>query len=158
MSLSTPNQRFPEQEANAAAALNHPNPLAIHDIGQQDGSPYIVSKLLDGTTLRERLHDGPLPVRKAVEYGQQIACGLAAAHDKGIIHRDLKPDNIFVTNDGRVKILDFGLAKLTRSDSSEDGQALTQTVQSDPGTVLMAMKTEPEGTASSFGELTARRR
>jgi len=125
-----------EQEANAAAALNHPNLLAVHDIGQQDGSPYIVSELLDGTTLRERLRPGALPIRKAIDYGQQIACGLAAAHDKGIIHRDLKPDNIFVTNDGRVKILDFGLAKLTRSDSTDDGQALTQTVQSDPGTVL----------------------
>ncbi len=128
-------RRF-EQEANAAAALNHPNLLAVHDTGQQDGSPYIVSELLDGTTLRERLRSGPLPVRKAVDYGQQIACGLAAAHDKGIIHRDLKPENIFVTSDGRVKILDFGLAKLTHSESVADGQALTQTVQSDPGTVL----------------------
>ena len=127
-------RRF-EQEAHAAAALNHPNILAVHDIGQQDGSPYIVSELLDGATLRERFRSGPLPVRKAVDYGQQIASGLAAAHDKAIVHRDLKPENIFVTNDGRVKILDFGLAKLTRSEGSDD-QALTQTVQSDPGTVL----------------------
>jgi Tol biopolymer transport system component len=125
-----------EQEAIAAGALNHPNILAVHDIGQQDGSPYIVSELLDGATLRERLRSGPLPIRKAVDYGQQIASGLAAAHDKGIVHRDLKPENIFVTNDGRVKILDFGLAKLTRSEGSESGEALTQTVQSDPGTVL----------------------
>jgi len=124
-----------EQEANAAAALNHPNILAVYDIGQQDGSPYIVSELLDGATLRERLRSSPLPIRKAVDYGQQIARGLAAAHDKGIIHRDLKPENIFITDDGRVKILDFGLAKLTRSEGSED-QVLTQTVQSDPGTVL----------------------
>jgi serine/threonine protein kinase len=125
-----------EQEANAAAALNHPNILAVYDIGQQDGSPYIVSELLDGATLRERLRTGPLPIRKVIDYAQQIASGLADAHDKGIIHRDLKPENIFVTNDGRVKILDFGLAKLTRSEGSESGEALTQTVQSDPGTVL----------------------
>ena len=128
-------RRF-EQEANAAAALNHPNILSVYDIGQQDGSPYIVSELLEGETLRVRLRSGPLPLRKAVDYGQQIASGLAAAHDKGIVHRDLKPENIFVTNDGRVKILDFGLAKLTRSEGSEDGQVLTQTVQSDPGTVM----------------------
>ena len=128
-------RRF-EQEANAAAALNHPNILAVYDIGQQDGSPYIVSELLDGTTLRERLRSGPLPIRKAVDYAQQVASGLAAAHDKGIIHRDLKPENIVITDDGRVKILDFGLAKLTRSDSPEEGEALTQTVQSEPGTVL----------------------
>src|SRR5215469_12211184 len=125
-----------EQEAIAAGALNHPNILAVYDIGQQDGSPYIVSELLDGATLRERLRSGPLPIRKAVEYAQQIARGLAAAHDKGIVHRDLKPENIFLTNDGRVKILDFGLAKLTHAESTEDDQALTQTVQSDPGTVL----------------------
>jgi hypothetical protein len=125
-----------EQEAIAAGSLNHPNILAVHDIGQQDGSPYIVSELLDGATLRERLRSGPLPIRKAVDYAQQIASGLAAAHDKGIVHRDLKPENIFVTNDGRVKILDFGLAKLTRSDGPESGEALTQTVQSDPGAVL----------------------
>jgi serine/threonine protein kinase len=125
-----------EQEAKAAGALNHPNILAVYDAGQQDGSPYIVSELLDGATLRERLRSGPLPIRKAVDYGEQIASGLAAAHDKGIVHRDLKPENIFVTNDGHVKILDFGLAKLTRSDRPEDSEALTQTVQSDPGTVL----------------------
>jgi len=128
-------RRF-EQEARAAASLNHPNILAVHDIGQQDGAPYIVSELLDGATLRERLHAGPLPVRKVVDYAQQIARGLAAAHDKGIIHRDLKPDNIFVTSDGRVKILDFGLAKLTRAESTEESQTRTQTVESDPGTVL----------------------
>jgi serine/threonine protein kinase len=117
-------RRF-EQEANAAAALNHPNILAVYDIGQQDGSPYIVSELLDGATLRERLRSGPLPIRKAVDYGQQIASGLAAAHDKGIVHRDLKPENLFITNDGRVKVLDFGLAKLTRPEGPEDDQAIT---------------------------------
>jgi eukaryotic-like serine/threonine-protein kinase len=121
-----------EQEAIAAGALNHPNILAVYDIGQQDGAPYIVSEILDGATLRERLRSGPLPIRKAVDYAQQIASGLAAAHDKGIVHRDLKPENIFITNDGRVKILDFGLAKLTRSETEDQ----TQTVQSDPGTVV----------------------
>jgi hypothetical protein len=125
-----------EQEARAAAALNHPNILAVHDIGSQDGAPYIVSEVLDGATLRERLRNGPLPLRKAIEYAQQIARGLAAAHDKGIVHRDLKPENIFITDDGRVKILDFGLAKLTRPESVGDGQTLTQTLASDPGTIL----------------------
>ena len=105
-------RRF-EQEARATAALNHPNILAVFDIGSQDNSPYIVSELLDGETLRERLNSGALPVRKAVEYALQISRGLAAAHDHGIFHRDLKPENIFITRDGHVKILDFGLAKLT---------------------------------------------
>ena len=106
------------QEARATAALNHPNILAVFDIGQQDGSPYIVSELLDGDTLRSRLHGGPLPVKKAVDCALQILHGLAAAHDRGIFHRDLKPENIFVTRDGRVKILDFGLAKLTQPEPS----------------------------------------
>ncbi|MGH9253276.1 MAG: serine/threonine-protein kinase [Vicinamibacterales bacterium] len=105
-----------EQEARAAAALNHPNILAVHDVGQHDGAPYIVSELLDGETLRDRLNGGAVPVRKAVEYAVQIARGLAAAHEKGITHRDLKPENVFVTTDGRVKILDFGLAKLTHAE------------------------------------------
>ena len=103
-----------EQEARAAGALNHPNVLAVHDVGTHDGTPYVVSELLEGQTLRARLEGGALPVRKALDYALQIAHGLAAAHDKGIVHRDLKPDNVFVTNDGRIKILDFGLAKLTR--------------------------------------------
>jgi eukaryotic-like serine/threonine-protein kinase len=101
-----------EQEACAAGALNHPNILAIHDVGKQDGSPYVVSELLEGETLRERMAAGALPQRKAIDYGLQIARGLAAAHEKGIVHRDLKPENIFISRDGRVKILDFGLAKL----------------------------------------------
>jgi serine/threonine protein kinase len=126
-------QRF-EQEARAAAALNHPNILAVHDIGTEDGSPYIVSELLEGETLRERLRSGRLPVRKAIDYALQIARGLAAAHDKGIVHRDLKPENIFVTRDGRVKILDFGLAKLTERGSAPE--AATRTIQSEAGTVL----------------------
>jgi len=101
-----------EQEARAVAALTHPNILAIHDIREQDGAPYIVSELLEGANLRAALDRGALPQRKTIEYGVQIAHGLAAAHEKGIVHRDLKPENVFVTKDGRVKILDFGLAKL----------------------------------------------
>jgi Tol biopolymer transport system component len=108
-------QRF-EQEARAAAALNHPNILAVHDVGTHAGAPFIVSELLEGETLRERLAHGPMPVRKAIDLGIQIAQALAAAHDKGIVHRDLKPENIFVNKDGRAKILDFGLAKLTQPD------------------------------------------
>src|ERR1700678_2751187 len=102
------------QEARAAAALNHPNIISIYDIGDDQGAPYVVSELLEGETFRDRLRNGPLSCRKAIEYALQMASGLAAAHDKGIVHRDLKPENIFLTNDGRVKILDFGLAKLTR--------------------------------------------
>src|ERR1700751_6058203 len=128
-------QRFP-QEPRAAAALNHPNILSIFDIGEDGGAPYVVSELLEGETLRDRLRNGALAPRKEIDYAAQVARGLAAAHDKGIVHRDLKPENIFITDDGRVKILDFGLAKLMRSDVIEDGQAVTQTVQSDPGTVL----------------------
>ena len=106
-------RRF-ELEARAAGQLNHPNILAVHDVGLHDGAPYIVSELLEGESLRSRLHSGALPSRKAVDYARQTAEGLAAAHDKGIVHRDLKPDNLFITNDGRIKILDFGIAKLTR--------------------------------------------
>src|SRR5437667_4984935 len=114
-------RRF-EQEAQAAGALNHPNILVIFHIGIHEGAPYIVSELLEGETLRERLAGAALPQRKAIDYALQIARGLAAAHEKGIVHRDLKPENIFVTRDGRVKILDFGLAKLTEP---ADGQPQT---------------------------------
>jgi eukaryotic-like serine/threonine-protein kinase len=118
-----------EQEALAAASLNHPNILAVYDIGTQESSPYIVSELLQGETLRERLRGGPIPVRKATEYAVQIAQGLAAAHDKGIVHRDLKPENIFITSEGRVKLLDFGLAKLTQPSTTPDTE--TRTIHSD---------------------------
>jgi serine/threonine protein kinase/Tol biopolymer transport system component len=104
-------RRF-EQEARAAGALNHPNVLAVHDVGTHEGVPYIVSELLAGESLRTRIGGTPLPTRKVLDYSVQVARGLSAAHEKGIVHRDLKPDNVFVTRDGRVKILDFGLAKL----------------------------------------------
>jgi eukaryotic-like serine/threonine-protein kinase len=133
-------RRF-EQEARATAALNHPNILAVFDVGQQDGSPYIVSELLEGESLRSRLRTGPLLVWKAVEYGVQIIRGLAAAHDRGIFHRDLKPENIFVTREGHVKILDFGLAKLTSPDPGtmvglSAGPTLTQDSATRQGAVL----------------------
>jgi serine/threonine protein kinase/Tol biopolymer transport system component len=102
-----------QQEAQAAAALNHPNILAVYQFGTFGGAPYLVSELLEGDTLRQLMQRGPLAVRKVIDFGVQITKGLAAAHDKGIVHRDLKPENLFVTKDGRVKILDFGLAKLT---------------------------------------------
>src|ERR1700758_3939883 len=104
-------RRF-EQEARAAAALNHPNILAVFQMGTYEGAPYLVSELLEGETLRECIKRGHSSVRKTVDYGVQIAHGLGAAHEKGIVHRDLKPENLFVTRDGRVKILDFGLAKI----------------------------------------------
>ncbi len=104
-------RRF-EKEARATAALDHPNILAIHDIGTHEGTPYIVEQLLEGESLRQRLQGGPLPPAKVVEFGNHIASGLAAAHEKGIVHRDLKPENLFITKDGRIKILDFGLARL----------------------------------------------
>ena len=104
-------RRF-EQEARAAAALNHPNILAIYDVGFEGTTPYIVSELLEGKNLRFRLQEGPIPVKEAADYALQIAQGLTAAHDRLIVHRDLKPENLFLTNDGRIKILDFGVAKL----------------------------------------------
>ena len=112
-----------EQEARSIAALNHPNILAVFDIGQHDGSPFLVSEFLEGETLRAVLDRGALPQRKAIDYGVQIAQGLAAAHEKGIVHRDLKPENIFVTRDGRIKILDFGLAKLAQKPGAEKAQS-----------------------------------
>jgi eukaryotic-like serine/threonine-protein kinase len=120
-------RRF-EQEAQAVAALNHPNILAIFDTGQNNGLPFLVSELLEGETLRTLLDRGAMPQRKTIDYGVQIAQGLAAAHEKGIVHRDLKPENIFVTKDARIKILDFGLAKLAQKVSAaaaDDGVTLT---------------------------------
>src|SRR3989442_2316338 len=133
-------RRF-EQEAQAAGALNHPNILVIFHIDTHDGAPYIVSELLEGETLRERMAGAALPQRKALDYALQIARGLAAAHEKGIVHRDIKPDNVFVTNDGRAKILDFGLAKLTGASDGIQPQSEvpTRRVDTDPGTVVGTM-------------------
>jgi serine/threonine protein kinase len=127
-----------EQEAQAAGALNHPNILSIYHIGAHDGAPYIVSELLEGQTLRESIARGALPQRKATDHALQIAKALAAAHEKGIIHRDIKPENIFVTVDGRVKVLDFGLAKLTVAVDGVESQSNvpTRKVNTDPGTVV----------------------
>ena len=125
-------QRF-EQETRAAAALSHPNILVVHDLGAYEGTPYIVTELLEGETLREQVSRGPMSVRMAVEYAVAIASGLAAAHEKGIVHRDLKPENVFVTLDGRVKILDFGLAKLTQVEVAGLGSALPTTPPLAPG-------------------------
>jgi eukaryotic-like serine/threonine-protein kinase len=136
ISLDADRLRRFEQEALATAALNHPNILAVFDIGSSDGSPYVVSELLEGETLRERLRSGPIVVRKALDYALQIAHGLAAAHEKGIVHRDLKPDNLFITKDGRVKILDFGLAKLTQAESSSHTSLPTATHGTEAGVVL----------------------
>lgn len=111
-------RRF-EQEAQAAAALNHPNILVVYQMGVYEGAPYLVSELLEGSTLRELMKQGPLPSHNAVDYGVQIARGLASAHREGITHRDLKPENLFATKDGHVKILDFGLAKLTHTSRSD---------------------------------------
>lgn len=112
-------RRF-ELEARSLAALNHPNLLAIYDIGSHDGTAYIVSELLEGETLRTRLKRGPIPLRKAIEYGSQVVRALVAAHERGLVHRDLKPENIFLTNDGHVKLMDFGLAKLVRTEVAGD--------------------------------------
>ena len=128
-------RRF-ENEARAAGALNHPNIVAVYDTGQTDGSPYIVSELLQGETLRDRMATGSLGTRKAVEYSVQIARGLAAAHEKGIVHRDLKPENLFLTKDGLVKILDFGIAKLGRPGEATAGRTSTPSPKRGPGTVL----------------------
>lgn len=108
-----------EQEARATSALNHPNILIVHDVGAHEGSPFIVSEPLDGEELRAQLNEGALSVKKAIDYARQIADGLSAAHERGIIHRDLKPENLFITKDERVKVLDFGLAKLTGMRNAE---------------------------------------
>ena len=127
-----------EQEAQVTGALNHPNILVIHHIDTHDGAPYIVSELLEGETLRERMGGVALPQRKAIDYALQIAHGLSAAHEKGIVHRDLKPENLFITKDGRLKILDFGLAKLSGAVDGKQSQTEvpTRRVNTDPGMVM----------------------
>ncbi len=164
LSLDSDRLRRFEQEALATAALNHPNILAVFDIGTSAGSPYVVSELLEGETLRERLRTGAVPVRKTLDYAMQIAHGLAAAHEKGIIHRDLKPDNLFVTKDGRVKILDFGLAKLTQAEPGANTSMATATHGTEAGLVMgtagymspeqvRGMTLDPRSDIFSFGAI-----
>src|ERR1022692_89392 len=136
LSLDADRLRRFEQEALATAALNHPNILAVFDIGTNEGSPYVVSELLEGETLRERLRSGSVAVRKTLDYALQIAHGLAAAHEKGIVHRDLKPENLSLTKDGRVKILDFGLARLLPYHGADDPNALTISLLTEPGVMM----------------------
>jgi hypothetical protein len=114
-----------DREARAVAAINHPNILALHDIGTHDGVAHAVTELLEGETLRQRLHSGPPPARKALDWAVQLAHGLAAAHDRGIVHRDLKPENVFLTRDGRIKILDFGIARRELPDPDVAGNLTT---------------------------------
>jgi len=135
-SLATPEyvQRL-SREARAAGSLNHPNILAVFDVGTEGAVPYVVSELLQGESLRQRLDRGPIPFRKSVEYGIQIAHALAAAHEKGICHRDVKPGNVFIMTDGRVKLLDFGLAKLQRAEAPEEADDITATAATVPNVI-----------------------
>ena len=127
-------QRF-EREARAVAALNHPNIIALYDVGREGDTSYVVTELLDGVTLRDRLSEGPLPLRKAIDYARQMATALASAHERGIVHRDLKPENIVVTNTGRIKVLDFGLAHVSPAAAPAASSDETK-VQTTPGTVF----------------------
>ncbi len=121
-------------EAQSAGALNHPNILTVYDIGTNGHAPYLVGELLEGESLSERLRSGKLSVTRAVDFARQIASGLAAAHSKGIIHRDIKPENLFITKDGRIKILDFGLARITMA-PMEKSDELTRTAVTEEGTI-----------------------
>jgi Tol biopolymer transport system component/TolB-like protein/tetratricopeptide (TPR) repeat protein len=131
-------RRF-EREARAAGTLNHPNLLVVYDVGNEGEISYVVSELLEGSTLGDRLARGPLPLRECLDYAAQVAAGLAAAHDKGIVHRDLKPQNLFLTRDGRVKLLDFGLAKRTATLTGAESEAPTVSGATQPGAVLGTM-------------------
>ena len=129
-------RRF-ELEAQATAALNHPNIVSIFHVGKYEGSPYIVSELLNGETLRDRLRKGAMRLREALDVGVELVFGLTAAHGAGIIHRDLKPENIFITKDGRIKILDFGLARLDPAKAANaDDPTISYQHKSSPGQVL----------------------
>jgi serine/threonine protein kinase len=128
-------RRF-DDEARAVAALNHPNILVVYQMGSYQGVSYLVSELLEGETLRQQISRGRLGVRKAIDYGGQIARGLAAAHQRGVVHRDLKPENLFLTKDGHLKILDFGLAKMTHARPGAAEEAPTETVATERGLVM----------------------
>ncbi|MCI0604014.1 protein kinase [bacterium] len=136
LSTNTDRLRRFEQEARAAGMLNHPNIMAIHDIGVHNGSPYIVCELLDGQNLRQVLRTGALPIRKAIDYAKQVAHALAQAHAKGIVHRDLKPENLFLTRDGQIKILDFGLAKLKYDPVAVSTTDTVEPAQTETGVIL----------------------
>ena len=125
-------KRF-EREARATGALNHPNLLALYDVGTSEAGPFLVAELLEGETLRDRLRSGPIPLDKAVEWTRQICAGLSAAHERGVVHRDLKPENVFLVRDGRVKILDFGLAKIDAAGSDGHPDAETAVAASSLG-------------------------
>jgi len=127
-------KRF-EQEARLAGSLNHPNLVAVYDVGQHDGVPYFVTELLEGESLRSRLGRGPVPLQTALDWGAQIARGLAAAHARGIVHRDVKPDNMFISPGGQVKLLDFGIAKLTESVSQPASHGLLEATVTPTGRV-----------------------
>ena len=160
-SFATDDERLRRfaREAQAASALNHPHILAVFDIGTHDGAPYLVSELLEGESLRARLKTSRLPASKAIDFARQIAAGLAAAHEKGITHRDIKPENLFVTTDGRVKILDFGLAIQTAIEDTDATkvQSLTATgvVMGTVGYMspeqVRGQKTDPRTDIFSFG-------
>jgi serine/threonine protein kinase len=130
-------ERF-EYEARLLSTVNHPNILAIHDVGREGDVHYLVSELLEGQTLRERMNGGSLSQRRVTEYAVEMARGLAAAHEKGVVHRDLKPDNVFITRDNRIKILDFGLAKQAIVESGHAAESATMTgpTPTQPGTVM----------------------
>lgn len=129
-------ERF-EQEAMATSSLNHPNILTVYDFGKYEGTPFIVTELLLGDELRDHLNKRKTPIRKTIEYAEQIVSGLVAAHEKGIAHRDLKPENLFITKDGRVKILDFGIAKLRQTKTSRrDSEDPTRKAMTDDGTII----------------------
>jgi len=146
-----------EREAKVVAALSHPNILSIFDFGREGTTAFAVMELLEGDTLRQKVA-APIPLRKAIDYGVQIARGLAAAHGKGIVHRDLKPENVFVTADGRVKILDFGLARQTSAFAAAD-TTMSPTIErrTDPGTVLGTVGyMSPEQARGEAGDATLR--
>ena len=125
-----------QYEARILSTLNHPNVVAIYDVGDQNGVRYLVSEFLDGQTLRDKLATGSLSRFRISEYALEIAKGLAAAHEKGVVHRDLKPDNILVTGDDRVKVLDFGLAKQAPTEIGHEGDTMTGANPTTPGTVM----------------------